>query len=154
MIPSTKEAVFNYFDQQIPIKAIQQFDGQWEVVGKFCRIAIEENGIDLWLCNPRDMTKALSPKKLTYLLQALKTHSTADIRVLTGEADTKGFSKEEILGCLPVLGIPKKKVISEAHKKKMMLGLKAKNKKALEFETKAFTSSTNLTGQEKSVGEF
>ena len=53
--------------------AIKKIDDEYEIVGKFCRIIMFDDWqIDLWLCNPANMSKGLSKRKLNNLVSALE----------------------------------------------------------------------------------
>ena len=96
--------------------AIQNVHGDWLITGKFCQIGIDEDGqIDLWICNLKDITKGLGTKKLRNMLSTIKSLTTATIHEITGEAWMKLSDKSVILSSLPLLGIRKKKVISQEH---------------------------------------
>ena len=111
-----KKQLFDYFDQKISMTAIQNVHGDWLVTGKFCRIGIDEDGlINLWICNHKDTTKGLGTGKLRNILSTIKSLTTATIHELTGEAWVKLSDKSVILTSLPLLGIRKKKVISQEH---------------------------------------
>ena len=111
-----KKQLFDYFDQKISMTAIQDVHGDWLVTGKFCRVGIDEDGlIDLWICNHKDITKGLGTKKLRNMLSTIKSLTTATIHEITGEAWMKLSDKSVILSSLPLLGIRKKKVISQEH---------------------------------------
>ncbi len=111
-----KQQLFDYFDQKISKTAINNIDGDWLVTGKFCRIGIDEDGqVDLWICNHRDITKGLGTRKLRNILSTIKSLTTAKIHELNGEAWVKLSDKSVVLLSLPLLGIRKKKVISQKH---------------------------------------
>ena len=115
-----KQQLFDYFDHKISMTAINSIDGDWLVTGKFCRIGIDEDGqIDLWICNHKDIAKGLGTKKLRNILSTLKSLTTAVVHELTGEAWVKLSNKSVILTSLPLLGVRKKKVISQEHLNKL-----------------------------------
>jgi hypothetical protein len=129
----TKSELFAAFDSQISRTAIRQdFDGcadnEWAVVGKFCRIVPIASGWDVWLCNSRDPTAGLTPRKVTAILVGLADLLAPDHaphapgaaatwgawHVLDGEAWTRRLTRDEILACLSILGIRRRKVVSDA----------------------------------------
>jgi len=115
-----KTDLFNFFDQQISMKAIQKIDDEWQVVGKWCRLAIEENGIiDLWICNPSDMIQGLGTGKVNNMVEALKVLVKTPFTVLNGEAWVKLRNKGVILDSLPLLGIRKKRSMSDEQRNMM-----------------------------------
>ena len=125
-----RDEIYNFFDQNISKKAIQNIDDEWQVVGKWCRIAIEENDvIDIWLCNPIDIATGLGTRKLRTLILALNSTVEGEFRELTGEAYTKTSLKDSNLLNLNLLGIRKKRIISDECQQKLTHGLaKFKNK--------------------------
>ena len=117
-----KKQLFDYFDQKISMTAIQNVHGDWLVTGKFCRIGIDEDGqINLWICNHKDIAKGLGTKKLRNILSTLKSLTTAVVHELTGEAWVKLQDKGVILASLSLLGIRKKKVMSQEHLNRLRL---------------------------------
>jgi len=115
-----KIQLFDYFDQKISMTAINSIDGDWLVTGKFCRIGIDEDGqIDLWICNHKDIAKGLGTKKLRNILSTLKSLTTTAVHELNGEAWMELSDKDVILSSTRLLGIRKKKVISQEHLNKL-----------------------------------
>ena len=103
--------------------AIQERDGEYVIVGKFCLIAsLGGNRWDVWLCNPKDFSKGLSARKLNILLKNLRQE--AGFTVLNGEAYAKVQGKDLIENNLDLLGIRKLGKITEERRKALVEQLK------------------------------
>jgi len=129
--PVTKAEIISAFGDTLSSSAIQLINGEYEVVGKFCRIIIFDDGhIDLWLCNPTDMFNGLSKKKLNRLVDALevpvestfndKTTKSISFNVLDGEAWLNLDLPDLILKNLKLLGIRKKRELSPIQKQSLV----------------------------------
>ena len=127
MIAHQQGELFDYCDQKISQKCIT-FDGsEWGITGRFCRIT-PLDGIywDLWLCNPKKIADGLSQRMVTSKIAVLEEKSPQKLHftVLTGEAYTQGATKELILETLSLLGIPRKRRVSEEQRHKLAARLK------------------------------
>lgn len=110
----TKSEIYNFFDRKISKLAIQQIDGEWKVVGKWCRVGFDDDGtIDIRLCNPNDIAKGLGQRKLKIMLKGFKSPAKTTFRELTGEAYTKTQDKQDVLENLRLLGIRKKRRVTD-----------------------------------------
>ena len=107
--------------------AIKKIDDEYEIVGKFCRIIMFDDGqIDLWLCNPANMVKGLSKRKLNSLVSAIevpvestfndKVIKPIPFNVLEGEAWVNLDLPDLILNNLKSLGIRKKRELTSIQK--------------------------------------
>jgi len=108
-----KRQLYQFFDKKITKQAIKNIDDEWQIVGKFCRVSVMDGLIDIWLCSPGDMVSGLSPMKLTYMLKGLKTSQEAKLTELDGEAYIQTRDKRDVLQNLSVLGIKRKRHVSE-----------------------------------------
>jgi hypothetical protein len=85
---------------------------QYQVVGKYCIISLEgteeEPILDIWLTN---LTKSLSPRKITFMVSLFDNVLLWNI--LEGEAIAKTFDMDFIIRNRTVLGIRKKKILTE-----------------------------------------
>ena len=123
----TKSDLLKTFPTVSP-SAIKIIDDEYEIIGKFCRIIMFDNGqIDLWLlCNPANMVKGLSKRKLNSLVSVLevpvessfkdKVTKSISFNVLDGEAWINLDLPDLILNNLKVLGIRKKRMLSTEQK--------------------------------------
>ena len=109
--------MFNYFDQKISKASILDVDQEWMVVGKYCRIGIDEDGqIDVWICNHRDLGKGLGTELLRNRLSAIFGCTGTPYTELNGEGCGKLQNKDVILKNLRLLGIRAKRILSEEQK--------------------------------------
>ena len=110
---------------------IKKIDDEYEIVGKFCRIIMFDDGqIDLWLCNPANMSKGLSKRKLNNLVSALevpvestfraKVTKSISFSVLEGEAWINLDLPDLILNNLKLLGIRKKRELTYIQKQSLV----------------------------------
>jgi hypothetical protein len=117
--------------------AIKKIDDEYEIVGKFCRIILFDDGsIDLWLCNPANMYKGLSKRKLNSLVSRLaapvegtfsdKTNKPIAFVVVDGEAWINLDLPDLILNNLKVLGVRKKRELSSSQKQSLVERLQGK----------------------------
>jgi len=122
----TKNDLLKTFPTVSP-SAIKKIDDEYEIVGKFCRIIMFDDGrIDLWLCNPANMVKGLSKRKLNSLVSVLEVpvESTFSDKVtkfipfnaLEGEAWVNLDLPDLILNNLKLLGIRKKRELTAIQK--------------------------------------
>jgi len=116
---------------------IKKIDDQYEIVGKFCRVIMFDNGqIDLWLCNSKNMFKCLSKRKLNSLVSRLevplassfsdKPIDSLSFIVLDREAFLNLDLPDLILHKLKLLGIRKKRELSSSQKHSLVERLQGK----------------------------
>ena len=112
-------------------------DDEYEIVGKYCRIIMFDDWqIDLWLCNPANMAKGLSKRKLNSLVSALevpvestfsnKVTKSISFSVLEGEAWINLDLPDLILNNLKLLGIRKKRELTPIQKQSLVERLQGK----------------------------
>ena len=132
----TKNDLLRTFPTVSP-SVIKKIDDEYEIVGKYCRIIMFDDWqIDLWLCNPTNMAKGLSKRKLNSLVSALevpvestfsdKVSKSISFNVLEGEAWINLDLPDLILNNLKLLGIRKKRELSSAQKKSLVERLQVK----------------------------
>lgn len=118
-----KQDLIKAFPAISPV-AIQERDGEYVIVGKFCIVApLGGDQWDLWLCNPKDLAQGLTTRKLRILLEKLRLN--AAFTVLDGEAYANLQGTALIENNLDLLGIRKKRQLSEEHRQKLRLQMKA-----------------------------
>ena len=112
----TKKDLYDRFDQRISKKCIKHDGCEWGITGKYCRITpMDGKYWDLWLCNPKDIAKGLGTRRLSRIISILsaKMLPGKPFTELTGEAYTQVATKDLILGNLSLLGINRKRIVSE-----------------------------------------
>ena len=112
----SKKEISKHFDNKISPKWIKSDGSEYGIVGKYCRITpIDGKYWDLWLCNPADIAKGLGTRRLNRIISILSENMCQErpFTELTGEAYTRVATKELILGNLSLLGIKRKRTISE-----------------------------------------
>ena len=110
-----KTQIFSAFDGKISKTAIQCIDDEWQIKGKWCYVAPDDNNgnvWDIWLCNPNDIAVGLSQRRVRSINHALESTGKMEFNELTGEAWGKVRDKEVILENLKLLGIRKKRIVS------------------------------------------
>ena len=108
-----KSALYEYFNQKIAKSAIQNIDDDWLVVGKYCRVGLDEDGqIDVWICNHKDIPAGLGTRKVKNILSSLNLTVKTPFMELNGEAWMKTRNKDLILRNLKLLGIRAKRQLS------------------------------------------
>jgi len=114
---------------------------EYAIVGKFCRVVdMDSGGWDVWLCNPRDLAAGLGTGKLHNIIRGIE-HRCFGIdpgsinfaartpggrraiingrwNVLDGEAYTQTLGVDDILRSVDLLGISRKREVSDAHRKR------------------------------------
>ena len=126
----TKNDLLKIFPTVSP-SAIKVIDDEYEIIGKFCRIIMFDDWrIDLWLCNPSNMVKGLSKRKLNSLVSALEVPVESAFRdkvtkpipfnVLEGEAWINLDLPDLILNNLKLLGIRKKRELTAIQKQSLV----------------------------------
>ncbi len=132
----TKDDLLKIFPTVAP-SAIKKIDDEFEIVGKFCRVIMFDDGtIDLWLCNPTDMFNGLSKRKLNSLVSALevpvestfndKVTKLISFNVLDGEAWINLDLPDLILNHQKLLGIRKKRELTSIQKQSLVERLQEK----------------------------
>ena len=126
----TKNDLLETFPTVSP-SVIKKIDDEYEIVGKYCRIIMFDDWqIDLWLCNPANMDKGLSKRKLNSLVSALevpvestfsdKVTKSISFSVLEGEAWINLDLPDLILNNLKLLGIRKKRELTSIQKQSLV----------------------------------
>jgi len=126
----TKNDLLETFPTVSP-SVIKKIDDEYEIVGKYCRIIMFDDWqIDLWLCNPANMSKGLSKRKLNNLVSALEVPVESTFRdkvtkpisfsVLEGEAWINLDLPDLILNNLKLLGIRKKRELTAIQKQSLV----------------------------------
>jgi len=126
----TKNDLLKTFPTVSP-SAIKKIDDEYEIVGKYCRIIMFDDWqIDLWLCNPANMVKGLSKRKLNSLVSVLEVPVESTFRdkvtkpipfnVLEGEAWINLDLPDLILNNLKLLGIRKKRELTVIQKQALV----------------------------------
>ncbi len=119
-----KEGIYCAFGGRISKKAIQLIDDEWRIVGKWCYVTQDDEHVwDIWICNPADIAAGLGQRKVRNMLHALKSCVGEPFHELTGEAWGKVRGTQLILNNLAVLGIRKKRTVSEKQRNAMVLRL-------------------------------
>lgn len=115
----------NIFGKDISSSAFKIIDGELNIIGKYCRITLEDNGVfDVFICNHADIKKGLSTVRVRNVISRLNIPVGSHFHELTGEAWGKVQGKEIILENLPLLGIRKKRSVSDEQRKQMAEQLK------------------------------
>lgn len=119
-----KTELYEFFDKKISMKAIEWVDYEFMVVGKTARISVDETGeIDIFICNHHDLKEGLGTSALRNRLKALQDPAARLVVELTGEGYIKTRVKDKIYQNLKLLGIKRKKVMSQESIDKMKAGL-------------------------------
>ncbi|MDF1690056.1 MAG: hypothetical protein P1U35_10640 [Cycloclasticus sp.] len=108
----TKSELYNFFNQKISKTAIANEGDEFQLIGKFCKVSVDGGVIDLWLCNPRDLTKGLGSRRLNSIVAALNGTVERPFTILNGEAYTKIRDKDLILKNARLLGLRLKRQLS------------------------------------------
>jgi len=112
-----KREWLEYFRERVSRSAIRQESGEMVIRGKWCEITQVGDRLDVFICNPDDMQAGLGQRKVTNIVRALeKTAQEGVFTVLNGEAYTQGLSVEIVCQHLSLLGIRKKRRVSEKQK--------------------------------------
>ena len=113
------------FGNDVSSVAFKVIDGELNIIGKWCRITLEDNGgFDVWICNTADIQKGLGAQKVRNVISRLNSPAGSPFHELTGEAWGEVKDKEIILKNLPLLGIRKKRRVSDEQRKQMSEQLK------------------------------
>jgi hypothetical protein len=113
------------FGNNVSSSAFKLIDGELTLIGKWCRIALDDDGkIDLWICNTADMLAGLGVRKVGNIVSRINYRVGSPLRELNGEAWGKVRDKEIILQNLPLLGIKKKRRVSELQRVSLVARLR------------------------------
>lgn len=113
------------FGNDVSSSAFQMIDTELNIVGKWCRITQDSESVfDVWICNHADLYSGLGVRKVRNIISRLNSPAGSPFHELTGEAWGKVRDKEIILQNLPVLGVKKKRRVSDERRKSMALQLK------------------------------
>lgn len=113
------------FGKDISSSAFKIIDGELNIVGRYCRISLEGDGLfDIWICNHADIQKGLSTVRVRNIISRLNPPVGSPFHELTGEAWGRVQGKEIILQNHPLLGIRKKRRVSDEQRKQMAEQLK------------------------------
>jgi hypothetical protein len=113
------------FGNDISSTAFKLIDGESTIVGKWCRLTLDDDGVfDVWICNPDDLYSGLGVRKVRNIISRLNSPAGSPFHELTGEAWGKVRDKEIILQSLHLLGIRKRRRVSDERRKSMALQLK------------------------------
>lgn len=128
----SKQQIFDAFDGRISKMAIQPVDQGFGIFGRWARILpLPGNVWDVFVCNQADMVAGLSPRKVTAVMTGIAdrldpenaphcpdfAEQTGGWRILDGEACSQYLSPAQILQVLSLLGIRRKKQVSEEQRK-------------------------------------
>ena len=126
-----KKDIFDAFNGEISKKAIIQKDGAWRIVGKWCEIERVGDLWDIFICNPDNMTDGLGQRKVHNIIDRLKIPPiNGTFRILNGEAYTQVSDINLILSNLSLLGIRRKRRLSEKTRHEHAERLKKFHKRA------------------------
>ena len=95
--------------EHISSASFQSVDGELRAVGKFGQISFNDDAYELWIIKPN--LQPLSELKLTHILK--KIPANLGFTRLNGEAFLMVRNKELVLQMLPLLGIRKRRAISD-----------------------------------------
>jgi hypothetical protein len=106
--------IYNACEGKISRTAIIDRDGEYVIRGKCCIAAPEDNGIwDIWICNEKNLAIGLGQKKVRNTIRTFQSPIKVAFRELTGEAYAKVKGIESILANTGILGIRRKRKISQ-----------------------------------------
>ena len=121
----TKQEIFDAFGGQLSKVGIVSRDGAWMLQGKWALIERIGDEWDIWLCNHKDLYTGLPELKLTWLIKGIFAQLEAPVTRLDGEAYLRVDSTEKILKLASLLGLKRKRKLSEATKKAQIARLAA-----------------------------
>lgn len=102
------------FRNDVSSSAFKLIDGELTIVGKWCRLTLDDDGaFDVWICNPDDLYSGLGVRKVRSVISRLNSPAGSPFHELTGEGWGKVRGKELILQNLALLGIKKKRRVSD-----------------------------------------
>jgi len=106
-----KSQIFKFFDEKISKTCIQESDGIFMVIGKFCKVETYENGnLDIFVCNPTNMAKGLGTGKVRNIMKAINNPSWHEVN---NEAWSIDATKADVIDNLRTLGIRQKRTMSD-----------------------------------------
>ncbi len=108
----TKSEIIALFPDISPTAIRMGCDGM-EIRGKWAVITPMEDYWDIWIHNPQNLSKGLGARKVTNMLETIKTCVKTDFHERTGEAWFRVWDHTKILLIRAVLGIRKKRKVSE-----------------------------------------
>ena len=109
------------FEHEVSSSAFQKIDGELRIIGNFAQIALLDDGqLDIWLVRPG--LKPISARKLSSIIKMFPQE--AKFTILTGEAYTQLSDKNIVIERLSLLGIRKKRKLSQEAKEKLILQLR------------------------------
>jgi len=109
----TKKQLFESFDGKISKSVIQNIDGDWQIVGKYCCISWLGKSWDVFLCNSACFLAGLDQRKVKNIIRNLESSNiNRDFTVLDGEAFSQDVQKEVILKYLSLLGIRRARTLT------------------------------------------
>jgi len=97
------------FKDHVSRSAFQSIDGDLALVGKWGRVIKMDDIYDCWFIGPN--LTPLSSRRINAIAENLPVEG--GFRKLTGEGWVQVRGKAEVLAMLPLLGIKKKRVLSE-----------------------------------------
>ena len=115
-------------DNKISRKCYTEQDEDLILVGKFVQASPNPDGTwDVWICNPKDMTKGLGERKVNNITSILSEEDCGKLPLL--RLDREGvypsMPKATLLKSLRVLGLRARMVVSDERKKKLAESLAA-----------------------------
>lgn len=109
------------FEHEVSYSAFQKIDDELRIIGKFAQIALLDDGeLDIWLVRPG--LKPISARKLSSIIKMFPQE--AKFTILTGEAYTQVSDKNIVIERLSLLGIRRKRKLSQETKEKLILQLR------------------------------
>ena len=136
-----KQQIYDAFDGEVSKTAIRKVGDEWMLVGRYGFVAPVDDVWDVFVCNPADMTKGLSQRKVGAILVGIYNRvfdNVADVssvseiygeswglRILDGEAYMQALSVEQIKKVLDLLGIRRSMNLSEDARAKMAQRMRA-----------------------------
>ena len=126
--------LFDAFKGRISKTAIRKVDDEWRIVGKFCFVTKDDDGDvwDIWICSPSNLSAGLGRRKLKHILSGFNLPTGEGFYEATGEAWGKVRGTGIILQNLDLLGIRKKRQLSDAQRIKLAERLVGKNNRRSE----------------------
>lgn len=109
-----KDELFEFFEGKVSKTCMKRWDDGYSIFGKWAIVSPFSGGIDLFICNQRDMRKGLGQRKVNNIVSAIKSAGKVTFTELDGEAHTTLPNKQVVLDNLKLLGIRKKKVVTNA----------------------------------------
>ena len=127
-----KHELLTMLRDEFPKRAVQNVDGEWLVVGKFCQVApLADGQWDVWLCNPKNLTKGLSTQRINKIIFELGLDASFVTR-LDREAIIRPVSTDLLLTSRVLLGIAKKRQLTEEQMQGLVQRMKQIREKQIE----------------------